>query len=333
MTGGTGLFLGKFMPPHRGHLFALGFAERFQAAVDGELVCLVCSLPSEPIPGELRSQWMRSLAAPNTRVLHHPHPIPQTPEEHPRFWEIWSDMIFQVVGPVDRVFASEMYGVKLAQSLGAEFIPIDIARQTVSTSATTIRSEPSLAFSDIASPAQPWFCKTVAFVGAESTGKTTLAQMLAEHFAAPLVPEWARGFLELRDPQVCVPEDIPVIFEAQNAATLAAARLGSPLVVSDTDLITTCLWSELLFSDCDSKLWSRALDQQIHLTLIPDPDGVPLQEDPQRYGAEVRMFQLAPLVEALDRAGRTPVVLSGTLEQRFEAAITATERLLSSPLL
>ena len=52
-----GFLLGKFMPPHAGHVSLIEAARRL---VD-ELTILVCSLPDDPIPGQVRLEWMRGL--------------------------------------------------------------------------------------------------------------------------------------------------------------------------------------------------------------------------------------------------------------------------------
>lgn len=52
-----GFLLGKFMPPHAGHML---LCEGARALVD-ELTVLVCSLPGDPIESELRLAWMREL--------------------------------------------------------------------------------------------------------------------------------------------------------------------------------------------------------------------------------------------------------------------------------
>src|SRR5690349_11085723 len=78
----TGMILGKFMPPHRGHQHLIDFArERV-----GHLTILVCSLEREPIPGRLRAEWMRELYT-DARVIHVTDENPQEPHQHPRFWE------------------------------------------------------------------------------------------------------------------------------------------------------------------------------------------------------------------------------------------------------
>lgn len=47
--------------------------------------------------------------------------------------------------------------------------------------------------------------------GPESTGKTTLAQMLAQHYNTQWVPEYMREYLQKKwdeEKEVCKPEDI-----------------------------------------------------------------------------------------------------------------------------
>jgi NadR type nicotinamide-nucleotide adenylyltransferase len=132
------MVLGKFMPPHLGHVFLVEFAREYVK----DLTVVVGTLKAEPIPGELRYGWMRELF-PDVRVVHLTDENPQYPHEHPRFWDIWRDSLQRVL-PVkpDYVFASEEYGAKLAEVLGAEFVPVDIARGAVPVSGTAIRNDP-----------------------------------------------------------------------------------------------------------------------------------------------------------------------------------------------
>jgi HTH-type transcriptional repressor of NAD biosynthesis genes len=81
-----GFYLGKYMPPHRGHLFV---CETAMQLVD-ELTVLVCALPDDPIAGPLRFAWMKEML-PRARVLYHDAVVPQTPAEHPDFWRIWTE--------------------------------------------------------------------------------------------------------------------------------------------------------------------------------------------------------------------------------------------------
>ena len=102
--------------------------------------------------------------------------------------------------------------------------------------------------------------KRIAVYGPESTGKTELATKLAAHFAAPLVTEYARerwdaqGALTLEDM-------LPIAKEQWRREDEAVRRVCHlmddklfPLVICDTDALTTMLWSDLLYGTTPDEL-------------------------------------------------------------------------------
>lgn len=135
----TGFLLGKFLPPHCGHIYLIETARR---QVD-HLTVLVCSLQREPIPGELRYQWVRDLF-PTVNVQHFADDIPQYPHEHPDFWALWLKAVrrYLPTGP-DLVFSSEAYGDRLAEVLGARPVCVDLARATFPVSGSAVRADPA----------------------------------------------------------------------------------------------------------------------------------------------------------------------------------------------
>ena len=80
MSYDRGFVLGKFMPPHAGHLHLIDTA----AQQCRELIILVCTLQREPIPGELRFRWMRQLRGQHT-LVHVTDDVPSAPDDgaHP----------------------------------------------------------------------------------------------------------------------------------------------------------------------------------------------------------------------------------------------------------
>src|SRR5687768_3004351 len=91
-SNSTGMLLGKFLPPHDGHVYLIEFARNYVA----QLTVVVCSLQREPIAGALRYQWVRELF-PDVNVVHLTDEIPQKPSEHPDFWQIWRDALMRVL--------------------------------------------------------------------------------------------------------------------------------------------------------------------------------------------------------------------------------------------
>src|SRR5207302_10464947 len=126
-------------------------------------------------------------------------------------------------GRPDFVFASEDYGRRLAEELGAKFVPVDRERGAVPVSGTAVRSDPMANWSFIPRCVRPYFAKRVCVFGPESSGKTTLARRLADHFRTAWVPEYARTLLEANGGDVRC-EDMEVIARGQAAAEDALAR-------------------------------------------------------------------------------------------------------------
>jgi HTH-type transcriptional regulator, transcriptional repressor of NAD biosynthesis genes len=319
---GTGMVLGKFLPPHLGHLYLIDFAKHYCE----ELTVLVCSIEREPIPGVLRFEWMKRLC-PDVRLVHVTDEVPQEPSEHPEFWPIWQELIRRHIpeGP-DYVFASEPYGATLAEVLGASFVPVDIARELVPVSGTAVRDDPMTHWAYIPDVVRPYFVRRVCLFGPESTGKTTLTKELAAHYQTVAVHEYARPLLEPKM-GVCDYDDIERIARGQRAAEEALARQANRVMFCDTDLLTTTIWSDVLFGRCPQGILDEAERRSYDLYLLMDID-IPWVDDAQRYLPHEREAFMGRCREALARRNRPYVLISGSFEERFERARAAVDRLL-----
>jgi HTH-type transcriptional repressor of NAD biosynthesis genes len=316
-----GLVLGKFLPYHAGHAHLIRSA---RAGVDA-LTVLVCSIAREPIPGGHRYQWVRA-AHPDCRVVHVSEEVPQAPADDPAFWPIWTDLIRRYDGDVDVVFTSEDYGNDLAARLGARHVCVDGARRTVPVSGTAIRDDPMGHWQYISEVVRPYFVRRVAVVGAESVGKTTLAEQLAERFDTVWVPEYGRAYCEGRDAAALELPDFEAIAWGQATAEDAAAARANRVLVCDTELHTTCTWSDLIAGTRPSWLTAAACARRYDLVLLLD-DGVRWVDDGTRVLGRRRAEHTERIRAELAAAGRPYVTLTGSYEERVAAAATAVGRL------
>ena len=318
----TGLVLGKFLPPHAGHVYLVEFARRY---VDN-LTVVVGSLAREPISGELRHHWMSEIF-PSVRVVHLTDENPQEPGEHPDFWDIWRRSLLRVLpAPPDVVFASERYGHRLAAELGARFVMVDGGRQVFPVSGTAVRDDPFGHWRYLPRAVRPHFLKRVSVFGPESTGKSTLAGLLAAHYGTVSVPEYARTHLEEQGGRLG-PEDIPLIARGQLASEDALARDASRILVCDTDVLATTIWSEVLFGECPPWIRAEAARRRYDLTLLLDVD-VPWVAGPVRYLPDERRSFFDRCARALDASGRRWVRVGGSWEERFTGACAAIDEAL-----
>jgi NadR type nicotinamide-nucleotide adenylyltransferase len=320
------MILGKFMPPHLGHVYLADFARNFC----DRLTILVCSIAREPIPGVLRYQWMREMF-PDCDVIHIQEELPQEPCEHPQFWPLWTAAIRRAIptGP-HFVFASEPYGQQLADVLGAKFMPVDIARDLVPISATAIRENPLANWRYIPPAVRPHYVKRICIFGPESTGKSTLARQLAEHFQTVYASEYARPLLDLKAGH-CDPADFPFIARGQLACEDALARQANRVLFCDTDLLTTTIWHERLVGPCPTWLLEQAAARAYDLYLLLDID-VPWVNDGQRFfssPADRRTFFEA-CENTLKSHGKRYVIIRGNWEERLAHAIGEVNALLGN---
>ncbi|MES2176793.1 MAG: AAA family ATPase [Gemmatimonadota bacterium] len=320
-----GLIIGKFLPYHAGHAHLIRAA---RARVD-RLTVLVCSIAAEPIPGGVRHRWMHG-EHPDCTVLHVSEELPQTPEEHPSFWARWLDVIARHAGHVDVVFTSEMYGDELAARLGARHDCVDLARHTVPISGSAIREDPMATWDFLPRAARPWFARRVVLLGPESSGKTTLARTLAEEFETVWVPEYGREYCEAGRPALDLTlPDFEAIAWGQAAMEDAAVFDANRLLICDTDLLTTCTWSDLILDARPAWLTQAARSRHYDLALLLDGD-VPWVDDGTRV-LDMRRAEHSRRLRAELRAAHQPYVrLGGTFAERTATAIERVRSLLTA---
>jgi len=174
----------------------------------------------------------------------------------------------------------------------------------------------------------------IAVVGAESTGKSTLAVALAEALRraghhAVAVDEFLREFCarERRTPR----RDEQAAIAAEQTARIAAAAAGHAIVVADTTALMTAVYSDLLFDD--ASLYAEALDAQrgYALTLVTAID-LPWQADGlQRDGPHVRGPVDAKVRAALAGAGIATSTVAGLGDARLHGALRIAQRVLPDP--
>lgn len=331
-TQTRGLVLGKFLPPHAGHLRLV----RFAAAMVDRLDVIVGTLPTEPIPGELRFAWMKELF-PEATVHHLDEVLPAYPHEHPDFWELWKASLLRCLdGAPTHVFASEDYGAELARVLGATFVPV--TRPTseedgpIAISGTELRRDPWKHWHYLPDPVRPYFLRRIHIVGPESVGKSTLAANLAQEFESVWVPEYARTWLTREGAPMdgelarVTPQDMATIARGHRASAMSLERSANRRLFFDTDVLSTTLWSKTLVGSVPAVVTEMAALEEPDLTLLLDVD-VPFVADSIRYLPEERQGFFRAFEDLLQSASRPYLVLRGGFEERLAAAVDAVQAL------
>ena len=171
----------------------------------------------------------------------------------------------------------------------------------------------------------------VVLFGPESTGKTTLARALASHYQTEWVPEFAREYLQEkwdRTGKICEPEDLLPIAEGQMRLENALTKKAHKLLICDTDLMVTKVYSEAYYQGfCDPVIEEFAIRNQYDLYLLTGID-VPWVADDLRDKPGEREEMFALFETALKQFNRNFIVLKGTHQTRLEEAVSHIDKLL-----
>jgi NadR type nicotinamide-nucleotide adenylyltransferase len=166
--------------------------------------------------------------------------------------------------------------------------------------------------------------RLVALVGAECTGKSTLAEALATTFNAGLVTEYLREWCDTHR-RTPLQHEQPHI-AAEQAARITAAALKHELVFCDTTPLITALCSQHYFNDDSLLPEALTFQRRCDLTLLCAPD-LPWQADGiQRDGPAVRQAFDARLRAVLSAAGVAWVDIAGSDADRRATAVAALQR-------
>ena len=169
----------------------------------------------------------------------------------------------------------------------------------------------------------------IALVGAESTGKTWLAQALqsalvGEGRRVALVDETLRSFCD-RHGRTPRPEEQLGIARTQSRR-IEAATLGQELVIADTTALMTAVYSEIVFGDTGLYAEAEATHRRYGLGLLTALDLPWVPDGLQRDGPQVREPVDSLVRASLRRSGGSYAVVSGIGEARLESALAAVRR-------
>ncbi len=188
-----GLTLGKYAPFHKGHQHVI---ETALAEVDELWVIIYDAPETTSVPLSVRSNWIQTLY-PDIHIVQ-AWDGPQMVGDTPGIRKMHEDYILNhlKIKDITHFYSSEFYGQHMSCALGAINRQVDPSRETVRVSGFRIRENP-FAFRHFMDPVvYQDLIVNVVFLGAPSTGKTTLAKALAKVYHTQWMPEFGRAYWE-----------------------------------------------------------------------------------------------------------------------------------------
>jgi len=169
----------------------------------------------------------------------------------------------------------------------------------------------------------------IVVTGSECTGKSTLAEGLADHYQAALVPEFVRRFVEGKG-SAPVYSDVEEIARGQLAFEGEVAEAAGKLIILDTDLLSTWVYSRHYYGRCPVWISAEVDAHPADLYLLAAIDVPWVADGVQRDRGHMRSEMQALFRAELSSRGFDFVEVEGPVEERLVAAVEAVDGLLSS---
>ena len=136
--------------------------------------------------------------------------------------------------------------------------------------------------------------RRIVITGPESTGKTELAQALAEKLGTVWIPEYARSYVENLNRPYDYNDVVQIAKHQITQETTYASEVGKGILIFDSWLIITKVWFDLVFGKCPDWVCEHIRSTKIDLFLVCDTDLPWIADAVRENGGDKReqLFQL-----------------------------------------
>lgn len=174
--------------------------------------------------------------------------------------------------------------------------------------------------------------RKIVILGPESTGKSTLCELLAQHYECTWCPEFAREYLLTHGMNYSY-GDLLTIARGQVAMEeefiQSAIHNQQSTLFIDTDMYVMKVWCEFVFGKCHKWITDQIAKRRYDLYLLCDVDLPWVKDELREYpDIETRQELYSIYMQTLKNQPVPWVAISGDYEQRLQKAISATDELL-----
>jgi NadR type nicotinamide-nucleotide adenylyltransferase len=163
--------------------------------------------------------------------------------------------------------------------------------------------------------------KRISITGPESSGKSILAEELAETLNTAFVPEFAREYLEKLDRPYYEPDLLKIAMQQCQAEDVAA--LSKPeYLICDTDMLVMKIWSEVKYGRVHPFILDQYRRRKYDLVLLMSPD-LPWVDDPLREHPEKRAELFEMYKSNLEESSLPFEIIKGHGKDRLNNALSA----------
>jgi NadR type nicotinamide-nucleotide adenylyltransferase len=192
----------------------------------------------------------------------------------------------------------------------------------------------------------------IVILGPESTGKSTLCELLAQHYNTQWCPEFAREYLvtngmdytyedllTIAKGQLALEEEYTNMVHGQwsmvgdrwlNTKTLRSQK-HAPILFIDTDMYVMKVWCEYVFQKCHHFILDEIVKRPADLYLLCKPDLPWIHDVLREYPDEKPRQELYHIYRDIMINQKMPwVEIAGDYNERLQQAIVAVEKIITS---
>ena len=172
--------------------------------------------------------------------------------------------------------------------------------------------------------------KKIVIIGPESTGKSTLCELLAQHYNTQWCPEFAREFLLTHGTDYTY-DDLLYIAKGQLAMEdeYINTTKGSPLLFIDTEMYVIKVWCEFVFGKCHRWVLDQIIERKYDLYLLCNTDLPWVKDELREYPDLKTRDRLYYIYKDIMINQSTPWVdICGDHDERLQKAIKAVNQLM-----
>jgi len=332
-----GLIVGKFYPFHNGHkaLIEYGLANCDVLSV------VIIYKDDETVSGTARYNMIKETFKDeinNHRLDLQMRKDTWNRDDDSAFWAKKALEFMDGFRP-NVVFTSENYGDQWAGFIGCQHMMFDKKRERNFISGTIVRKNPYASWEHLPAATRNYYRIKLVFVGAESTGKTTMAKKIANKYNIPYVKEHARDYIQNSDRKTnhvdangdtfitmnFMAKDFENIAKKQEEEISKACNTDSPIVVCDTDGFVTHYWMNRYldydrnvrsFKRIEKLLKSYSRDNTRYYVVSLIDENTPFVQDGMRDGEYARLAMDSLIKSDILSSTLPYTFLSGTYENR-----------------
>jgi NadR type nicotinamide-nucleotide adenylyltransferase len=174
--------------------------------------------------------------------------------------------------------------------------------------------------------------RKIVVIGPESTGKTSLCELLAAHFQTEWCPEYAREYLLAHGNQYSFDDLLTIAkgqvdLEDQFLKSVVQEKNRSPMLFIDTDQYVMKVWCEFVFDRCHQWILDQIVLRKYDLYLLCKTDLPWVKDELREYPDLENREILFHIYRDIMINQNTPwVEISGDYDQRIKMAMDAVNK-------